>query len=319
MAFGFSCSWTGAMKKKIVISHRGASGYLPEHTLEAVAMAHAFNPDYIEPDLVLTKDNRVVVLHDIYLDYNTDVAEKFPSKKRKDGHWYVIDFTLKEIKTLKVHERSRNGKAIFPRRFPYKKSSFEVPSFEEYIELIQGLNQSRGMNIGIYPEIKSPFFHRKNGKDSLEIVMKVLRKYGYDKEGANIYLQCFDPDLLQDFKRRFPKSPIRLVQLIADDSWGESKYNYQEMRTKEGLKKISQYASGIGVWIPFILSSNKKTKGLEVSSLVKDAHREGLFVHAYTFRKDSLPKKINSAEKYYERLLNSAEVDGVFTDFSDFP
>lgn len=285
------------LKKDItIIAHRGASGYLPEHTLEAVALAHGFDPDFIEPDLVLTKDSRVIVLHDIHLENNTNVEEVYPARKREDGRWYAIDFTLSEIKKLNVHERTKGEKVVFKERFPLGKSAFNVPSLEEYIELIQGLNTSRGVNIGIYPEIKNPSFHRKEGKDALGIVMKVLEKYGYNKVGAPIFLQCFDPDLLKTFKKRYPNSPIRLIQLIADDSWGESSHSYQAMRTKEGLKEIAKYASGIGPWIPFILNTK----------LVKWAHEESLLVHPYTLRDKS----------HYPKLLELG-VDGVFTDFPD--
>ncbi len=283
-------------KKVAIIAHRGASGYLPEHTLEAIAMAHAFNPDFIEPDLVITKDDQVIVLHDIHLENNTNVEEVFPKRARKDGRWYAVDFTLKEIKKLKVHERTKKGRVVFDERFPINRGSFKVPTFKEFIELIQGLNQSRQKSIGIYPEIKAPVFHQREGKDPLGLVMKILMDYGYNQSGAKIFLQCFDPKLLKEFKKRFPRSPIKLIQLIADNSWGESKHDYEVMRTKEGLKEISLYADGIGPWIPFILNS----------SLVSDAHDSGLLVHPYTLRE----------KKYYPKLIELG-VDGVFTDFPD--
>ena len=144
-----------AGNEKIVIAHRGASGYLPEHSMAAKAMAYAMGADYIEQDLVMTKDNHLVVLHDHYLDRVTNVAEAYPNRKRKDGRYYVIDFTLSEINQLEMTEgfKIENGKQVvtFPRRFPLWKSSFRVHTFEEEVEMIQGLNKSMGKNIGIYP------------------------------------------------------------------------------------------------------------------------------------------------------------------------
>lgn len=282
--------------RPILIAHRGASAYLPEHTLAAVAMAHAFGPDFIEPDLVVTKDNRLIVLHDIHLEANTNVEEVFPKRQRSDGRWYVVDFTLSEIKQLKVHERARGENRIFPERFPYMRSSFAIPTFEDYIELIQGLNKSRQKRVGIYPEIKKPAFHKKEGKDPLGLTMKVLSKYGYNRKEAKIFLQCFDPDLLKDFRKRFPHSPISLIQLIADDSWQESTHQYRDMRTKKGLQEIATYAQGIGPWIPFVKSGE----------LIKLAHEQGLKVHVYTLREKSL----------YPKLV-SLGVDGIFSDFPD--
>ena len=143
--------------KKLVIAHRGASGYLPEHTIAAKAMAYAQGADYIEQDLVMTKDDHLVVLHDRHLDTVTDVASVFPGRERNDGRFYVIDFTLDEIRQLAVSERFEleDGVTIpvFEDRFPLWKSSFRVHTFSEEIELIQGLNQSTGKNVGLYPEM----------------------------------------------------------------------------------------------------------------------------------------------------------------------
>ena len=129
---------------RVIIAHRGASAYLPEHTLEAYSYAHALDVDFIGPDVVLTKDNEAICIHDIHLETTTNVEQVFPQRKRSDGRWYAIDFTLKEIKTLLVHEReNEEGKRVFPQRFSQRKSSFKVPTFREFIELIKGLNASR--------------------------------------------------------------------------------------------------------------------------------------------------------------------------------
>ena len=168
-------------KKITVVAHRGASGYLPEHTLASKAMAHAMNADYIEQDIVLSKDDIPIVIHDILLDDVTDVSEKYPNRKREDGKYYVIDFTFEELKSLEVTERfdSKTGLQIYPNRFPKGKSSFRLHSLQDEIELIQGLNKSTGKDIGIYPEIKNPEFHHENGKDISKIVLDILTKYGY--------------------------------------------------------------------------------------------------------------------------------------------
>jgi glycerophosphoryl diester phosphodiesterase len=154
---------TAMMTEKIVIAHRGASGYLPEHTMEAKAAAHAMNCDFIEQDVVLSKDNVAVVIHDIYLDDVTDVATKFSNRKRADHRYYVIDFTFAELQTLTVFERfsPKTGAQLYPNRFPKGAGAFKLHSFEQELQLIQGLNKSTQKNIGIYPEIKDPEFHKK--------------------------------------------------------------------------------------------------------------------------------------------------------------
>ena len=225
-----SCAHLPKEKRSIkVIAHRGASGYLPEHTLESTVLAHSFGVDYIEPDLVLTKDNYLIVMHDIYLDTTTDVKRKFPHEKRKDGRYYAIDFTLKQIKKLKVYERAKiaTGERYFEGRFPHRTSKFEVPTFPEFIELVQGLNLTRKKNIGIYPEIKHPSFHLRHKKDITKIFMKSIRQYGLDNRNSNIFIQSFYPKTLMRLKKEF-KTKVKLVQLIADNSWGEAPVDYNQ-------------------------------------------------------------------------------------------
>src|SRR6266478_3317261 len=149
--------------EKIIIAHRGASGYLPEHTLEAKAVAHAMGADFLEQDLVLSMDGVPVVMHDIHVDTVTDVARRFPDRKRADGRYYAIDFTLAELKSLHITERfnPKTGRAVYEGRFPLWQSTFAIPTLEEELQLIQGLNRSTGRNVGIYPEIKSPSWHRE--------------------------------------------------------------------------------------------------------------------------------------------------------------
>ena len=195
---------TKSIKKITVVAHRGASGYLPEHTLASKAMAHTMNADYIEQDLVLSKDDIPIVIHDILLDDVTNVLEKYPNRKREDGKYYVIDFTFEELKSLEVTERfdSKTGLQIYPNRFPKGISSFRLHSLQDEIELIQGLNKSTGKHIGIYPEIKNPEFHHKNGKDISKIVLDILTKYGYSTKNDQCILQCFDAQELERIRNQ---------------------------------------------------------------------------------------------------------------------
>ena len=146
---------------KIVIAHRGASGYLPEHTLVSIALAHGMGAHYIEQDIVLSKDDQPIVLHDISLQAVTNVADIFPGRARTDGKYYAIDFDLAEIKRLKVIERIdvEKNTVIYPTRFPSYQSAFQIPTLSEEIELIQGLNHSTGKSVGLYVEIKEPEWH----------------------------------------------------------------------------------------------------------------------------------------------------------------
>ena len=292
------------MHKKIVIAHRGASAYLPEHTIEAKAMAHTMNVDFIEQDLVLSKDDVPIVIHDIYLDDVTDVATKFPDKKREDNRFYVIDFTFDELKTLKVSERFNpaTGEQFYPNRFPKGKGNFKLHSLQEEIELIQGLNASTKKNIGIYPEIKAPEFHQQEGKNLTEIVLKVLADYGYKTKKNNCTLQCFDAKELERIRKEL-KSDLFLVQLM----------EFPEEVNQ--LKHFASYADGIGPWYKQILSDKVDGK-FTFTSLVADAHQLGLKVHPYTFRADQLAE-FSTFEEMMQTLLIDANVDGAFTDFPD--
>ena len=292
------------MNQKIVIAHRGACGYLPEHTLEAKAMAHSMNADFIEQDLVLSKDDIPMVIHDIYLDDISDVVTKFPTRKRKDNRFYVIDFNFDELKTLCVTERidTKTGEQVYKNRFPKGKGNFKLNSLQEEIELIQGLNKSTGKNIGIYPEIKKPSFHQKEGKDLPKIVLKVLSHYGYNSKLDNCILQCFDANALEKIRKEL-KSELFLVQLIELPE-----------QTKQ-LKHFATYADGIGPWYKQILSEKINGK-FTFTSLVSDAHKLGLKVHPYTFRADAL-SEFSNFEEMMQTLLIDANIDGAFTDFPD--
>jgi glycerophosphoryl diester phosphodiesterase len=311
-----SISSVTAFAKKIVIAHRGAPGYLPEHTLEGVAMAHSWGVDFIEPDIVLTRDNKAVVLHDIHIDTTTNVKDVFKSRKRSDGRYYAIDFTLQELKQLRVSERfnHKTGKRVFPNRFPKTSISFKIPTFIEFIELVQGLNKSSKINVGIYPEIKSPEFHKKEGKDITKVVFNLMSEYGYNKKKSNSYIQCFFPPTLKRLKKEF-KARMPLIFLIAENSWNESSVDYDYYRTEKGIKEISQYANGIGPYLKHLI---KNTNGkISKSKLVQYAHSNNLLVHPYTHRSDSLPKQFSTNKKLFEFIYKEVRVDGVFSDFGD--
>lgn len=300
--------------EKIVIAHRGASGYLPEHTLAAKALAHGMNVDYIEQDVVLTRDGVPVVLHDHHLDTVTDVMAKFPARARADGRFYAIDFTLAEIKTLNAHERIdlKTGKTVFVSRFPSGLGQFSVPTLEEEIQLIKGLNISRGKNIGIYPEIKAPAFHRAEGQDISRIVLDVLKKHGYASKQDAVFVQCFDWNETKRIRQELGYGG-RLIQLIADNSWDESpNVDFDVLRTGEGLAEIAKVADGIGPWIPHVVNEDGTP-----TDLVKNAHAEGLALHPYTLRADSLPTWAKSLDDVMEGVLFTAGADGIFSDFPD--
>ncbi|HAE40927.1 MAG TPA: glycerophosphodiester phosphodiesterase [Candidatus Riflebacteria bacterium] len=286
----------------INIAHRGACAYLPEHTLPAKALAYGMEADFIEQDVVLTKDNHALVIHDIHLDTVTDVANRFPGRARDDGRYYALDFTLAEIKTLKACERFEpaSGTAVFAGRFPVWKSDFRLHTLQEEIELIQGLNKSTGRNIGIYPEIKDPAWHLEQGRDISKIVLQILEEYGYKTAQDNIYLQCFDFAELKRIKNEL-KCELKLIQLIEEDC---------------DVAEVASYAVGIGPWIKQIITGLDKDGMPVISDLVARAHQHKLMVHPYTFRADALPEGV-CTELLLDTLFNKIGVDGIFSDFPD--
>jgi len=287
-------SLSAVAESKLVIAHRGASGYLPEHTLEAYAMAYGMGADFIEPDLVLSKDGRLVALHDIHLEGTTDVEDRFPKRKRTDNKWYAADFTLEELKSLRVHERLKG-------RFPNMMSRFEIPTFEEVIELVQGLNKSTGRNVGLYPELKQPSFHLKAGLDIEKAALEILSRYGYEGPDARVFVQCFEPDSLKRLRSTYG-STLPLIQLVSDNA------QQRALHTKAGVEEIATYANGIGPSKDIIE---------ENPDYVKWAHDEGLKVHPYTMRKDQLPAKYATEDEELRQFYVVYDVDAVFTDFPD--
>lgn len=309
---------SSAMAQKIVVAHRGASGYLPEHTLEAKAMAYAMGAHFIEQDVVMTRDDQLIVLHDITLDRTTDVADRYPGRARADGRHYVVDFTLEEIRRLRVREgvRSSTQQAIYPQRFPVGKSRFEVNTLAEEIELIQGLNRSTGKDIGIYPEVKSPAFHRREGKDLSSALVATLKEYGYASKQDKVFIQTFEFDELKIIHDEILPAAgvsLRLVQLIGDDDV------YDWMFEPAGMTELSRYADGLGPEKGLIISYQTAAGAVAPTNLVELAHANGMEVHPYTFRLDQgqVPDYAGSFEEMLELFYFEAGVDGLFTDFPD--
>jgi glycerophosphoryl diester phosphodiesterase len=277
---------------RIVIGHRGASGYLPEHTLASYALAHGQGADYIEPDLVRTRDGAFICLHDIYLEPTTDVATVFPGRARADGQWYAADFTLEEVRRLRVRERLDG-------RFPQGASRFAVPTFEEMIELVAGLNRTTGRRAGVYPELKHPAFHRAAGLPMEEAFLAIARRYGLGSPDAPpIFVQCFEPEPLLELRRL--GSSLPQVFLLDDDA--------APRVTDAGLDEIAAYANGIGP---------SKLLIARDPALVERAHRRGLIVHSWTFRADDLGSGHATLEDELDAYYRKFGVDGVFTDFPD--
>ena len=289
------CAATSEMKPT-VIAHRGASGYLPEHTLEAYTLAHAQGADYIEQDLVLTRDRQLICLHDLYLEPTTNVESMFPDRKRSDGHWYAIDFNLSEIKQLSVHER-------LPNRFPQERSHFTIPTFTEAVQLIEGLNQRLPHKAGIYPELKRPSFHREASYSFEEIFVETLHELEFDREDKHIFIQCFELDSLRRLREISPY-PYPLIYLM-----GNSRETREQM--SDGFfAEISEFVQGLGP---------SKSLLSETATWIQHAQSHGLLIHPYTFRADdafpSAEDKNFAAE--LDRYLWHFKVDGLFTDFPD--
>ncbi|WP_052384615.1 glycerophosphodiester phosphodiesterase [Cobetia amphilecti] len=321
---------------KVVVAHRGASGYLPEHTLAAKAMAYAQGADFLEQDVVMSKDDQLVVLHDRFLDRVTNVAEVFPERARDDGRYYAIDFTLDELRKLSFSEgfTVKDGEQVadYPERFPLGKSHFGLHTLSEEIEMIQGLNHSTGRDVGLYVEIKAPWFHQSEGKQVSRAVLETLKHYGYVAQDDNAVVQVFDPNGLKrihDTLQPELEMDLRLVQLIGETSWdmtfqpdAEGKlepYDYDWMYQEGGMQRIATYADGIGPWKPMVIEDSSTRDDIKVTPMVEEAHAQGLIVLPYTFRLDEgrIPDWASDYDDMLRAFFVDAKVDGVFTDYPD--
>ncbi|MDR1827101.1 MAG: glycerophosphodiester phosphodiesterase [Methylobacteriaceae bacterium] len=304
-----------------VAAHRGASAYLPEHTLEAKAMAYAMGVDYIEQDLVLTKDDVLVVLHDHSLETTTDVAKKFPGRNRADGSYYAIDFTLAEIKSLIVTERfdAKTGEAVFKGRFPVSFDiDYRVPTFEEELQQVQGLNKATGNDIGIYVEVKEPAFHDREGKPIMKAVIDMLTKYGYNKKDSNCILQIFDYPAVKQSRELGWVGPLAMLvdgdgQLLTDD-----KDVHKFLLTPEGIKEVSQVADIYAPWFGHLAEAKADGSGYTIpEERIKAVRDTGMKLHSWTYRADALPKGFKSEDEVMDFLFKTIKVDGMFSDHAD--
>jgi glycerophosphoryl diester phosphodiesterase len=308
----------------ILIGHRGASGDRPEHTLEAYRLAIEQGADFIEPDLVSTRDRVLVARHENEISTTTDVASRPEFAGRRatrtiDGQvvtgWFTEDFTLAELKTLRAKERLPQLRGTtFDGRF-------EVPTLREVLDLV------KGTRIGVYPETKHPSYFDAIGLSLEEPLVQALHESGLRGREAPVFIQSFEVANLKDLAG---KTKVRLVQLV--DASGRpydfvasgDKRTYADLVTPAGLREIATYAQGVGVHKNLIRPRDAQDRLLPATSLVRDAHRAGLAVHAWTFRAENffLPADFRKGSAPQERGDLAAEVraflaeglDGFFTD-----
>lgn len=318
----------------VVIAHRGASGRLPEHTLEAYALAIDMGADIIEPDLVFTKDDVLVARHDRYLSTTTDVAAhpEFADRQRPNNDlndtprddWWVEDFTLAELKTLRARQP-------FPGRSKEFDGHYEIPAFDEILSLVQRRSKDEGRAVGIYPETKHPAFFASIGHDFEAPLLKALKPF----DAGPVYIQSFEPEIL---KRLREKTNAKLVQLV----YVRPTQNSPEPQTPNlPLEEIARYADGVGAERRLVENSTADANSTPASTFIDRAHALGLFVHAWTYRDDQPDPGVNelidvissdpAADDNLALLVRSTDsgpefimlrdilagIDGVFSDFPD--
>lgn len=339
----------------VIVAHRGASGYLPEHTLEAYGLAIDQGADFIEPDLVVTRDGRLVVRHEPNLIQTTDVAARpeFAHLRRRatvDGveeeGWFACDFTLAEIRTLRAVQALPER----PRQFDGR---YLVPTFDEVLRLARSRSRSPGRTVGVYPELKHPAWHRALGLPLEEKAAAALKQAGWARRTAPVIVQCFEPSAL---RRMRALTRVRLMQLIdaprpaADGTlrpaapwdWQAAgdRRTFNDMLAPAGLAAVRGWADGIGPWKGFVLrlgpvdqDGNGRPDDLDgdgrlgeadlrvgkATGLVQAAHAAGLFVHPWTFRSEPHRLAADFGRDPLKEYLAffAAGVDGVFSDFPD--
>ena len=311
----------GVPYKPAVAAHRGASGYLPEHTIEAKVMAYGLGADYIEPDVLLAKDDVPIVLHDLTLQRTTDVAVKFPTRHRGANsagvlQYYAIDFTWDEIKTLTVTEsvNRQTGAQTYSGRFPAENGvGFRIHTLEEEILLVKGLNHSTenqrspffmGKEVGIYPELKDPVFHMSEGKPIEEAVINVLKSHDYNDPNAKVILQSFDGESLKRARTLGWVGPTAMLSAT------------EYLLSNEGIAEIAEYAD---IYAPTISSLlDVSDFGWTPHDRVKLARDKGMDIHTWTYRTDALGLQNRFEEnELLDVLFKVIKVDGMFTDFTD--
>jgi len=288
--------------RPLVIAHRGASGYVVEHTEAAKTLAHAQGADYIEQDVVLSKDGQFIVTHDITMEETTNVEQRFPDRARPNGRFYFADFDWQEIQQVTMHERTQRGsdRPALPNRFPFDASQRVVRLADE-IKLIAGLNQTTNKNTGLYIELKSPLFHKKEfGYSMGEALLKLLANH---EVHDRCFIQCFELEELQDLHTRL-NCKLPLIALLG------------RRPSEADMDKIASYAKGIGPSLELLATRNASNQ-IESTGLVEAARKSGLQVHPYTVRKHQQPKWSTSLEETHNVLVHQLEVDGFFTDYPD--
>lgn len=320
----------GIAKDVLIIAHRGASGERPEHTLASYERAIDQGADFIEPDLVMTKDGALVARHENEISGTTDVADHPEFAERKatktiDGEeitgWFTEDFTLAELRTLRARERLpelRRESACFDGLFP-------VPTFDEIIALVRAKEAETGRSIGIYPETKHPSYFEAIGLSFDAPLLAALNAAGYRDESAALFIQSFEIGNLQ---RLNMLTDVRLIQLIGESGSpaDQAELNAHIMTSPSGLAAIAQYADGIGVQKTLVLPRDANDGSLPSTTLVDDAHKAGLDVHVWTLRRENvfLPAEMRKGSQPQEigdlagelHAFIAAGVDGVFTDNS---
>lgn len=306
----------------IIIAHRGASGERPEHTIASYTLAIEQGADFIEPDLVLTKDGVLVARHENEISETTNVAGKPEFADRKtsktiDGQkmtgWFTEDFTLAELKTLRAKERLpqlRKANMAFD-------GQFEIPTFEE----ILGLAKARG--VGVYPETKHPSYFASIGLPHEGPLLALLAKFGHVTKDAPVFIQSFE---VENLKALRPKTKLRLIQLMDEKGSppDRSDLTYPQMATAQGLQTVATYADGIGPNKALVIPRSLIGNLGEPTDLVADAHKVGLAVHPWTFRRENYflplgqksgidPRDIGDVKTEMQAFLN-AGVDGLFSD-----
>jgi glycerophosphoryl diester phosphodiesterase len=324
---------------RLVIGHRGAPAYRPDHTLASYELAARQGADYIEPDLVITRDGVLVARHEPEISTTTNVADhpEFAARrttKLLDGveqtGWFAEDFTLAELKTLRAKERIPQ---LRPQNTAYD-GRFDVPTLQEVIDLRRRLSTEIGREIGIYPETKHPTYFRERGLPLEEPLVQALRSNGLDRERAPVFVQSFE---VGNLKALAGELEVPLVQLFG--SKGTRPYDfvvsgdprtYADLAEPAELSSVAAYADGAGPSKDYIVPRDAAGNSLAPTSFVDDAHAAGLLVHPYTFRAENLflPLELRSSTD----PLNAAEhgdfaselrqflalgIDGLFTDAPD--
>jgi len=291
--------------RPLVIAHRGASGYLPEHTLEGYALAIQMGADYIEPDLVLTKDGVLIARHDHYLSTTTDISDRSEFELRKKTidlrqDWYTEDFTLAEIKKLRA-------KQAFRGRSNEHDGKYEIPTFQQVIDLVKRESAARGRSIGLYPETKQPAYFKARGYDFAATLVGILNRNELGNAKFPVYIQSFEADILRELKK---KTDIPLVQLVR--AIRSTKGKSDPIQANIPLVELSKYAQVVAPVKMLLVSPDGSP-----TTYVDRAHQLGLKVHAWTFRNDAYPTGAFSSGAEEQIFFLKLGIDAVFTDFPD--